>query len=87
MIQNLIFGVCLLILDFLVESLKAKKTSKKDDSFYNTVSFKKSQLTQHCQKYTPVTPKTLLTLVKNFSRVVPENTFALHHFQTSQECK
>ena len=42
MIKNLIFGVYLLISDFLVESLKTKKkTSKKDHSFYNTVSLKK----------------------------------------------
>ena len=32
----------LFISDFLAESLKANKTSKKDHSFYNTVSLKKS---------------------------------------------
>ena len=31
----------LFISDFLAESLKANKTSKKDHSFYNTVSLKK----------------------------------------------
>ena len=40
MIKNLIFGVYLLILYFLVVS-KSKKTSKKNDLFYNTVSLKK----------------------------------------------
>ena len=31
----------LFISDFLAESLKANKTSKKDHSFYNTISLKK----------------------------------------------
>ena len=69
MIQNLIFGVYLLILDFLAGVLKSAKTSRKVHSFYNTVSFKKPnllhepQLTQHFKKYTFGTrPKTLLAL-------------------------
>ena len=65
MIKNLIFGVYLLVSDFSGQSLKPSKTSKKDHSFYNTVSLKmphsfyKPQLTQHYKKYTPATlPKT-----------------------------
>ena len=38
--QNLIFGVYLLISDFLEESLKPKKNWQKDHSFSNTVSLK-----------------------------------------------
>ena len=61
MIKNLVFGVYLLISDFLVESLKANKNYQKYHSFYNTVQLKKPhsfyepQLTQHCKKYSPVT--------------------------------
>ena len=67
MIKNLIFGVYILISDFLVERLKAKanKTGKKGHSFYNTASLKnphsfyEPQLTQHYRKCTPKTqPKT-----------------------------
>ena len=68
MIENLIFWVYLLILDFPVESLKANKNWK-DHSFYSTVSLKKPhsfykpQPTQRYKKYTPATqPKTLLNL-------------------------
>ena len=64
MIQNLIFGVYLLISDFLAETLKTK-----DHPFYNIISLKKphsfyeTPLTQHFKKCTPTTqPKTLLTL-------------------------
>ena len=82
MIKNLIFGVYLLISDFLVERLKAKanKTGQKGNSFYNTASLKnphafyKQQLTQHYRKYPPKTqPKTWFW-------VVSEKTFGLHHF-------
>ena len=90
MIQNLIFGVYLLILDFLAGVLKSAKTSRKVHSFYNTVSFKKPnllhepQLTQHFKKYTFGTrPKTLLAL-KIFQQayfwLVSEKTFILHHY-------
>ena len=55
--------------EFLAESLKAKKISKKDHSVYNRVSLKKShslyepQFTEHRKKYTLATQaKTLLTL-------------------------
>ena len=41
MIQKLIYGVYISISDFLTESLKAYKTSKKEHSFYNTVLLKK----------------------------------------------
>ena len=65
---NLIFGVYTLISHFLAESLKHNKTSKKDHSFYNTVSLKnlthfyEPQLPQHCEKCIPATHrKTLLT--------------------------
>ena len=58
-----------LISDFPEESLKAKKTSKKDLLFYNADllqklhSLYKLQLIQYCKKYAPATqPKTLLTL-------------------------
>ena len=42
MIQNITFGVYLLISDFLVERLKANKNYQKDHLFYNTVSLKKN---------------------------------------------
>ena len=66
---NLIFRVYTLISHFLAESLKHNKTSKKDHSFYNTVSLKnlthfydEPQLPQHCEKYILATHrKTLLT--------------------------
>ena len=56
MIKNLIFGFYFPNSSFLVESLKVNKTSKKDHSFYNTISLKKPhsfyepQLTQHYEK-------------------------------------
>ena len=59
MIQNLIFGVCLLTSDFLAESLKANKNEQKNHLFYNTVSLKKPhsfyqpQLTQHYKNIFP----------------------------------
>ena len=69
MIQDLLFGVSLLVSDFLPEVSKPTKTSKQDHSFYNTVSTKKPrsfyepQLTQRCKKETHETqPITLLTL-------------------------
>ena len=87
MIQNHIFGVNLLISDFLAERLKANKNGH---PFYNTIllkkpySFYKPQLNQHCKKYIPATkPKTLLTL-QIFQQtcfwLVPVKTFALYHF-------
>ena len=73
MAKNLIFGVYLLISDFLVESLKANKTSKKT-SFKKPHSFYEPQLTQDYKKYAPATqPKTYFWLVS-------EKTFALYHF-------
>ena len=42
MIQNLIYELYLFISDFLIDSRKAYKTSKKDHSFYNTVLLKKT---------------------------------------------
>ena len=61
---------------------KATKTSKKDHSFYYTVSLKKPlsfyepQLTQHYKKNTSATqPKICFWLVS-------EKTLALHHLQT-----
>ena len=80
MTKNLIFGGYLSISDFMVQSLKANKTSKKDHSNYNTASLKKPdsfyepQLTQHYKKYTPATqPKLCFWLVS-------EKAFVLHHF-------
>ena len=89
MIQNLIFGVYLLILDFLKDSLKANKNIKKVHAFYNTVALKKPhsfyelQLTQHYKKHAlAIQPKTLL-----FLQIFQQTCFwlvskrtALHHF-------
>ena len=73
-------------------NLQAKKTSEKDHSFYNTVSLKKphllheTQLTWHWNWYAPATqPKTFLTLQifqHTYFCLLPEKTFALHHFLT-----
>ena len=66
MIQDLLFGVSLLVSDFLPEVSKPTKTSKQDHSFYNTVSTKKPRSfyePQLCKKETHETqPITLLTL-------------------------
>ena len=77
--SNLEFYV--LIRDFLVESLKARKTSKKDHTLYKTISTKKPhsfhepQLTQYYQKFTLTTqPKACFLLVSE------KKTFAMHHF-------
>ena len=88
-IQNVRFGLYLLISDFLEESLKANKASKKCHSFYKTVTLKKHhsiyeyQLTKHHKKYTPAKqPKTLLTL-KNFQKTcfwLVSKKVSLHHF-------
>ena len=67
--QNFIFGVYLLISDFLVESFKAKTNSKKDHSFYKTFSLKKSSLilrsstSQHYKKSSSNTTKNVTHLI------------------------
>ena len=67
--QNLLFGVYLLISYFQAEYLKINKNEQKGSlilqySFtQKTRSLYKTQLAQHCKKYTPVTqPKNLLIL-------------------------
>ena len=91
MIQNLIFGAYPLISDYLLESLQANKTSKKDHSFYNTVSLKipnsfyEPQLTEHYKKiYYSNTAKNLTHFTnfpaKMFLVACQEKTLALHHF-------
>ena len=69
---------------FWFSCLKVNKTSKKDNSFYNTLSLEKPhsfyepQLTRHCRKYTPaIQPKTCFLLEKIFAR---------HNFQTPKNC-
>ena len=60
MIQNLIFGVYYLRFSGR-KSQSQQKLTKKDHSFYNTVSLKKPhsfyepKLIQHCKKHSPAT--------------------------------
>ena len=90
MTQNLIYGIYLLISDFLVESLKANENQQKR-SLILQYSFAKKphlvyepQLTQQCKKYAPVTQsKTLLTLhifKQKCFWLVSKKTFSLQHF-------
>ena len=62
MMQNLEFGVYLLISDFLTESFKANKNWQKRHPFYNTFSFKKPHLVS-----------THSTIWKIYSRNTAEN--------------
>ena len=73
---------------------QSQQTSKKNDSFYNTVtihiSFYKPQLIQHWKQYAPATqPKTFVTIQifwQTYFCLASEKTFALHHFWKLKNC-
>ena len=67
MIQNLLFGIYLLISGFLLESLTANKNEQKDHLYCNIVSLKKRHFTNLNSlniivNIYPQQPKTLLPL-------------------------
>ena len=71
---------------FSVKVSGPTKTSKKDQSFYNTVllknphSFYEPQLTQNHQSYTPATQ------LKHVSGLSQKKPFTMHHFSMPKNC-